>query len=668
VKHIFYMGLLITVFFLQHGNSVNDRYVLVDTLKSYVGGLSTPSGVTFDGIGSVDNVWDWTENAFFNEFAGSSGRVYVRTYNQVIGSVGLTTTRVSDDSCEYKHLSWAQSLLRDRRSLLYTSEFETNSSCYGPATTGLVSDPFGPAWDDKKWSSELDRLGNIVYSVPLGKDPTYARRKLAELRNEEFISVNTRTAQLKMAVYNNALPTLCFLSITFQISPTGKFTSGLTIEGMNVQEYMESAWMIQALLEVVATFWTFMILVREGRQMMQLVREKGTMSGVSSYLSDAWNCLDLLAAVGFFLAMILWISLVVDGSRNIDLDTVEFVDLEATAETFRLFNLIFNLIILLTLISMLQYTALDDRVALLTRAVGASLGDLMPFMFIFTLFVVTFGLVGHLLYGPLLVEWSTVGLSMVTSIDLIMGNYVFTSVKMAIGDEDYMSLAVAAIYFYVYFFLMMLVVMNIVIAILMDGYASVKEMTGSSVEEQIKYNMEAEGSIIMLAMKDQVNSVVRVWHLIAQKSHMAKFKLDKWSDERWIHDLNQVISNRKERLETQNLMRIGTLVAEIKALPTTDKDEDVAWQVLHMFQSREWKAPDNIEDPFTEPKVDQMVVQLIDYMREQDTRNRMMMTLVTEMHAHQLGPEVKAGSEDPVSLDGVRSRPKSPSPTRPASP
>jgi len=292
----------------------------------------------------------------------------------------------------------------------------------------------------------------------------------------------------------------------------------------------------------------------------------------------------------------------------------------------------------------------------------------MPFMFIFTMFVVTFGLVGHLLYGPLLYEWSTVGLSMVTSIDLIMGGYGFTSLKVAIGDEDYMSLVVAAIYFYVYFFLMMLVVMNIVIAILMDGYASVKEMTGSSVEEQIKYNMEAEGSIIMLAMKDQVNSVVRVWHLIAQKSHMAKFQLDKWSDERWIHDLNQVISNRKERLETQNLMRIGTLVAEIKALPTTDKDEDVAWQVLHMFQSREWKAPDNIEDPFTEPKVDQMVVQLIDYMREQDTRNRMMMTLVTEMHTHQLGPEVKAGSEDPVSLDGVRSRPKSPSPTRPASP
>ena len=102
MQHISYMALLVAVFFMQHGNTVNNRYVLVETLKSYVGGLKTPSGVQFQSIGSVADVWDWTENAFFEEFAGTSGRVYVRTYNQVIGSVGLTTTRVSDDSCEYR--------------------------------------------------------------------------------------------------------------------------------------------------------------------------------------------------------------------------------------------------------------------------------------------------------------------------------------------------------------------------------------------------------------------------------------------------------------------------------------------------------------------------------------------------------------------------------------
>jgi len=650
LQHMAYMSLLVAVFFMQHGNTVNNRYVLVDTLKSYVGGLKTPSGVQFQSIGSVADVWDWTENAFFEEFAGTSGRVYVRTYNQVIGSVGLTTTRVSDDSCEYRHSAWTKNLLQARRSVLYASEFETNSACYGPATAGLVSKPFGPAWDSKKWESETDRFGSIVYSVPLGKDPVYARRKLAELRNEEFISMNTRTAQLKMAVYNNALPTLCFLSIKFNISPTGKFTTDLTIEGMNVQEYMGDDWWVEALLEAVLIFWTAAQLFKELVEVVRSVREKGVCGGLGKYLSNVWNVLDLMRSAGFVLAISLWVSLVMDTSRNIDLDTVEFVDLEAPAETFRIYNLLFNLVILITLFSMLQYTALDDRMALLTRSVFESMGDLVPFMLIFLMFVVTFGLVGHLLYGPVLVEWSTIGFSMITSIDLIMGNYMFVQLKESMGDEEYLSLIVGALYFYVYFFLMMLVVMNIVIAILMDGYASVKENLGSSVEEQIKYNVEAEGSVMLLAMRDQVHKVTRLWHKVALH------QVDKWSDERWIRDLNQVCLNRKLAEQTKNVLRTGTLVMELRALPTTAKDEDVGWQVLQMFQAREWQAPENIEDPFTEPKIDGMVVQLVGYMHEQDRRNRKLMQLVSEMHSHQmpakgsLAPEPSRSQSLPVEV------------------
>ena len=60
----------------------------------------------------------------------------------------------------------------------------------------------------------------------------------------------------------------------------------------------------------------------------------------------------------------------------------------------------------------------------------------------------------------------------------------------------------------------------------MDGYASVKENLGSAVEEQIKYNVEAGGSVMLLAMRDQVSRVSRVWHKVALH------KVAKWSDER----------------------------------------------------------------------------------------------------------------------------------------
>lgn len=175
----------------------------------------------------------------------------------------------------------------------------------------------------------------------------------------------------------------------------------------------------------------------------------------------------------------------------------------------------------------------------------------------------------------------------------------------------------------------------------MDGYASVKENLGSSVEEQIKYNVEAEGSVMLLAMRDQVKRVTRVWHKVAIH------KVDKWSAERWIRDLNQIMENRNMREQTKNTLRTATLVAELRALPTTAKDDDVAWQVLHMFQAREWQTPENIDDPFTEPKIDSMVSQLVGYMHEQDTRNRQLMQLVSEMHSYQM--PANPGAPDPSS-------------------
>ena len=184
----------------------------------------------------------------------------------------------------------------------------------------------------------------------------------------------------------------------------------------------------------------------------------------------------------------------------------------------------------------------------------------------------------------------------------------------------------------------------------MDGYASVKENLGSSVEEQIKFNVEAEGSVMLLAMRDQVSRVTRVWHKVALH------KVDKWSDERWIRDLKQVVENRHARQQTKNTLRTAKLVAELRALPTTTKDEDVGWQVLQMFQAREWQTPDNLDDPFTEPKIDGMVSQLVGYMHEQDKRNRQLMQLVSEMHSHQmpakgsLAPEPSRSQSLPVEV------------------
>ena len=84
-------------------------------------------------------------------------------YNQVVGSVGLTTMRVSNQSCEYKSNAWANDILKSRRKLLYESE-QLYPACYGaglgtarmPASGyGMSTDPYGP-FCMPIWDSNVD--------------------------------------------------------------------------------------------------------------------------------------------------------------------------------------------------------------------------------------------------------------------------------------------------------------------------------------------------------------------------------------------------------------------------------------------------------------------------------------------------------------------------------
>ena len=70
----------------------------------------------------------------------------------------------------------------------------------------MTDAPFGPWFDDSKWKSKIATNGDPRYQVDLGKDPVKARRKMEELKKENFLGPNTRRAYLSMTVYNNALP------------------------------------------------------------------------------------------------------------------------------------------------------------------------------------------------------------------------------------------------------------------------------------------------------------------------------------------------------------------------------------------------------------------------------------------------------------------------------
>jgi len=587
----------------------------VETLKNAVKTMETDDGVTFESVASIPDIWHWQQNAFFAQIAGDD-RVFLRTYNHVVGSVRFETYRVTDDSCAYKHSSWSTYMLKERRPVLYASELR-HPACYGPREYGLSTEPFGPWWDSAKWQSEPDGR----YVVNLGSNPTLGQRKLTEMKIDRFLSENTRRATISMTVYNNALPMFCFVKMVFDVSPTGEIKSHFSLEAMNVQEYLLPTFFLQVALELLMVWWTLSHIYREVLECYGEMKAKGGLAGLMGYLSQVQNIMDWLQSLALIAATSQWIWLILDMSRDIDLDTKEFVDLEDAAAVFRNYNISYNAIVLITLFSMLQYTGLDDRMALLTRSVYESINFLVPFLFLFMIFVLMFAIIGHLLYGPVLGEWSTLLGSIVTAIDIMMANYQFINLEEGLDPDDDVSYAVAFIFYYVYFFLMMLIVLNIIIAILMDGYASVTETINSNDEQKLKYNVGPLLPSIFASWKRKLH----FWH-----RHDPSEKIP-WTEEQWEEALLAVSDKRRQLGLAANIVKTGTLVLELRALPNCEK-EDVTWQIEQVFQNRRFKAPTNVLDPFEEPDVESEVKFVSKTVREQDARLRRVVQMMTDLH------------------------------------
>lgn len=69
------------------------------------------------------------------------GRSYLRTYNQIVGSIRLEGVMVRSDSCEWRGGAWNSVLLTARRALFWESD-QRQPLCYGKrADVNIMKEP-----------------------------------------------------------------------------------------------------------------------------------------------------------------------------------------------------------------------------------------------------------------------------------------------------------------------------------------------------------------------------------------------------------------------------------------------------------------------------------------------------------------------------------------------
>ena len=210
--------------------------------------------------------------------------------------------------------------------------------------------------------------------------------------------------------------------------------------------------------------------------------------------------------------------------------------------------------------------------------------------------------------------------------------------------------------------MMLLLMMNMLIAILMDGYANAKGLAESPVEEAMRFNVGP----LLPHLKRQVHAKFNVFcyelllrlyqHGWTRSPPATDAKWAQWSDPVWIAHIDQVMARLRQRKENPRSVEVpafaqtccwvlaracmlvrsrvsrdslgltwGLLVPRLQmrmlimhlvVVSGCDRSE-VIKQVYHQFQERRFRRPTDPNRPFEEPDTEKRVTDMSSLIKDQ---------------------------------------------------
>ena len=149
-------------------------------------------------------------------------------------------------------------------------------------------------------------------------------------------------------------------------------------------------------------------------------------------------------------------------------------EMEDISSTFELYTVWSGVALLMFLFRVLKSLDFQERMGLVTRTINAAASDLIHFIVLFSLVFLGYACTGNLLFGHLLEGMSTVQKAMETLFMILMD---FDSSKFAPPMKKAAGETAFNVFLWSYIVVSFFILMNMLLAIIVDSYAHVKEET-----------------------------------------------------------------------------------------------------------------------------------------------------------------------------------------------
>ena len=457
-----------TILLLQR--DVKTMWQTESALREYLTSAETQDGATLMELTNQAEVFDWMEYGFLDKvypkpewYNGEPWKAnetnYVLQYHRLLGGFALKQQRVQVN---------ASTCVASKR-------FRTFYPSCWPVLSGASEsrDPFGPWYDPKKYRYEDSATGG-GFSVGFPIDRKLSLLTLKELKADRFLDKQTRSVTLQVTLYNGMAKFFSIVDLELSFLPTGRIDKAFTMYSFPLEAYLTDVDYFRAFLEVGFALFVMITLGNELTEivMVKQLRPLRIETSFNTYCTDVWNVLDLLR-LGCWSTVIFWYVQILTDPHATSLklpmaDDTASPRLDNVAILWRTYNNVNGVIIILCLFTIFKHMNKSPEHGILIRTIARASGNLLKFLIAFTLVFAYFAVMGVIMFGSALEEFSDVWSSTQVLFMMMTGEYGYEP----IWEVDEIA---APVFYYSYLLLVFFLLLNILLAILMDTYASIQE-------------------------------------------------------------------------------------------------------------------------------------------------------------------------------------------------
>jgi len=339
-------------------------------------------------------------------------------------------------------------------------------------------------------SGPVDYSGG-VYTVSLHEHEgiNAAKAKIEYMRANDWIDTKTSWFGMKVFVLNPDLAVFTHMTVNVFMPPSGQFLPQVTVQSFPAEPYQSSSKLAADF--VWGMLWLHLTVMTTAHLAMAVMHGE-----IKKYFLNVWNWLNWLTIIGGMIIIGLWFVFLgrLQKIKDMAMDVVlarpvpgtgflngvaqeadyytSTDDLHNEAAKMSGFLMLCRLFVcwytILIMFRFFQAFKAQPRLAVVTNTITQSLTDLAHFIVVLIVVILAYTVAGMFLFGHRLLDFSETSTALNTCL-LIM-----------IGDFDFAELAAehpltAVLWFWSYTILVALIMLNMLLAIIMDVYAEVKQ-------------------------------------------------------------------------------------------------------------------------------------------------------------------------------------------------